>query len=140
MQQQLAESKRVKSTLLSYHSFFPSLLYPSITLLFPPPFYPPISSSPLSLPSFLFSFSYSFHILFFLLILFLPLFLLFCFLFFPLFPPPLSPGFLFSLSSLYFILLVSSSCSPPISFFFPSRPSIIFSFPSFLLCHGGCYK
>ena len=89
-----------QSPLFSYYSFlfFPSFIF-LFTLLFSLLFCPLISSSsffhaflPLFFSPILFLF------LFFLLILFLPLF----FFFFSFFCLPLSPGFLFSLSSLYY--------------------------------------
>ena len=84
--------------IFSYHSFslfptfFPSFLCP-----------PLISSSPFPLPFFLFSFSYSFPIPFL-------SFSSSC-----LFSSPFC-CFSFSLSSFYFIFLISSSFSPPLSF------------------------
>ena len=114
---------------LSLALFFSSLFSPS----FPPPplchpfFASLMSSSPLALPSFPFFFS----VLFFPISFLLP---------HPLFYLPFSSlAFPFSLSSLCFILLVSSSFSPPLSFFvspfnhyfsFPPLP-----FPPFSTCH-----
>ena len=73
-------------------------------LFFPSFFCPPlISSSPFPLPSFLFFFLLFFSHSFF-------------FFFYFLFPPFCS--FSFSLSSLYFIFLISSSFSSPLSFSF----------------------
>ena len=96
----LADPNFFLTLFLFFPSFF-SLLHFFFPLLF---FCPPlISSSPFPLPSFLFSFSYSFPIPFLSFLLLVSFFSSpFCF-------------FSFSLSSLYFILLISSSFSPPLS-------------------------
>ena len=85
--------------------FFSSPLSPQLAFLFLPSFFCPplIFSSPFPLLSFLFSFYYSFPIRFLSFFYFL-------------FPPFCS--FSFSLSSLYFIFLISSSFSSPLFLFF----------------------
>ena len=84
--------------------FFTPPLSPRLAFLFFPSFFCPrlISSSPFPLPSFLFFFLLFFPIRFFL--------------FYFLFPPFCC--FSFSLSSLHFIFLISSSFSSPLSFSF----------------------
>ena len=118
------QSLHTISQFFSYH-IFPPLLH-----LFFPSFF--LSSS-----DFFYPFSPAF----------LPLSFLFLFLFF-LFLPLVSflsshfCCFFSSLSSLYFILLISSSFSPPLSFslffFFPF--SHLNFFLVSLLCQGGCYE
>ena len=108
-------------------SFFSPLHF---SLLFFSSFFCPplISSSPFPLPSFLFSFSYSFPIHF--------LFLVSFFLLLVSFFLSLSAAFL-SLFSLYFILLIAYSFSPPLSF-----SLFLFFLPlnSLLFYQGGCYE
>ena len=90
--------------------FFP-LFYTSLFSSLFHPFLPSNFFLPFSLPSFLFSFSILFPIPF------VPPHSFSSFILFPFFLP-LSPGFLFSLSSLYFILLVSCSFSLSCCFYF----------------------
>ena len=109
---------------LLWTSFFPFLFCPLL-----------ISSSHFPLPSFLFFYSFSFlFFLYFFLVSFFPLF----------FSSPFC-CFSFSLSSLYYILLIFSSFSSPLSlvvfFFLPFSPFNLFLFfrvsPLF---QGDCYN